>query len=319
MALQRNMPIYIRHAFPVSENTRKQISERSANNSSLTGEPANGRMDMQELSPGLFLMHSEMSFEQETELREIYPESQVFQLSFCLNGCWAWDFQNRANSCYEISPTQCSLQWGSFTRCTSYYQSGEAYCALGITMDKSRFADLAEQLESARLICQAQKICTHVFPTTSEIRLVLRQLLDCPPERKLKKLYLEGKVLELLSLFCDEVTGKPKSDKEISKEDHRCLIKARDLIDKNFLHPLTIPQIAQQCFLSETKLKQGFKTCFNCTVYEYIVEKRLEMAYQLLQTGKYKVKDVVWMVGYSNTSHFIEAFRKRYGITPGEI
>ena len=97
------------------------------------------------------------------------------------------------------------------------------------------------------------------FPTTSEIRLVLRQLLDCPPERKLKKLYLEGKVLELLSLFCDEVTGKPKSDKEISKEDHRCLIKARDLIDKNFLHPLTIPQIAQQCFLSETKLSRASK------------------------------------------------------------
>ena len=98
------------------------------------------------------------------------------------------------------------------------------------------------------------------------------------------------------------MTGKSKSDKEISKEDHRCLIKARDLIDKNFLHPLTIPQIAQQCFLSETKLKQGFKTCFNCTVYEYIVEKRLDMAYQLLQIGKYKVKDVVWMVGYSNES-----------------
>lgn len=64
------------------------------------------------------------------------------------------------------------------------------------------------------------------------------------------------------------------------------------------------------------KLKQGFKTCFSCTVYEYIVEKRMEMAYRLLQKEKYKVKDVVWMVGYSNTSHFIEAFRKRYGITP---
>ena len=42
----------------------------------------------------------------------------------------------------------------------------------------------------------------------------------------------------------------------------------------------------------------------------------MEMAYRLLQKEKYKVKDVVWMVGYSNTSHFIEAFRKRYGIYP---
>ena len=130
---------------------------------------------------------------------------------------------------------------------------------------------------------------------------------------------MEGKVLELLSLFCDKVVGKQNGDKAISREDYRCLQKAREMIDHHFLHPLTIQQIAQECFLSETKLKQGFKTCFNCTVYEYIVEKRMEMAYRLLQKEKYKVKDVVWMVGYSNISHFIEAFKKRYGITPGEL
>ena len=94
----------------------------------------------------------------------------------------------------------------------------------------------------------------------------------------------------------------------------------RTFFDNLFKAPhLTIAQIAEQCFLSETKLKQGFKICFNCTVYEYIVEKRMEMAYRPLQSGKYKVKDVVWMVGYTNASHFIDAFKKRYGVTPGEI
>ncbi len=120
-------------------------------------------------------------------------------------------------------------------------------------------------------------------------------------------------------MFCDEAIGKQKNDKDISREDYRCLMKAREIIDNHFLHPLTIAQIAEQCFFSETKLKQGFKICFNCTVYEYIVEKRMEMAYRLLQSGKYKVKDVVWMVGYTNASHFIDAFKKRYGVTPGEV
>lgn len=83
---------------------------------------------------------------------------------------------------------------------------------------------------------------------TPEIRLVLQQLLDCPPERKLRKLYLEGKVLELLSLFCDEAIGKQKNTKDISREDYRCLMKAREIIDNHFLHPLTIAQIAEQVF-----------------------------------------------------------------------
>ena len=73
------------------------------------------------------------------------------------------------------------------------------------------------------------------------------------------------------------------------------------------------------CYLSEAKLKRGFKACFGCTVYEYVVEKRMEMACRLLQSGKYRVKDVVWMTGYSNAGHFIDTFRKRYGVTPSEI
>lgn len=312
-------PICIQHDLPISESVLEKAFTSDDKYPGHCNKVANQWVDMQELSPGLFLLHSEMTFDRGTELREEYPESGVFQLSFCLNGCMEWDFDVSKNGHYEISPTECSLQCGRFSRCSSYYKPGETYRTLGIVMERNRFAELTEQLETVHLICPEQKICSHVFPTTSEIRLVLQHLVDCPPERKLRKIYLEGKVLELLSLFCDEVVGKQSGDKEISREDYRCLQKAREMIDHHFLHPLTIQQIAQECFLSETKLKQGFKTCFNCTVYEYIVEKRMEMAYRLLQKEKYKVKDVVWMVGYSNTSHFIEAFRKRYGITPGEI
>ena len=312
-------PICIQHDLPVSESVWKNPSTLPRRSQGQYQKGAGHRVDMQELSPGLFLIHSEMTFDRGTELREEYPESSVFQLSFCLNGCMEWDFEAGKGGHYEISPTECSLQCGRFSKCSSYYKPGEAYRTLGIVMDRNQFAELTEHLEAAHLICPEQKICSHVFPTTSEIRLVLQHLIDCPPQRKLRKIYLEGKGLELLSLFCDEVVGKQNKDKEISREDYRCLQKAREMIDNHFLHPLTIQQIAQECFLSETKLKQGFKTCFNCTVYEYIVEKRMEMAYRLLQKERYKVKDVVWMVGYSNTSHFIEAFKKRYGITPGEL
>ena len=68
------------------------------------------------------------------------------------------------------------------------------------------------------------------------------------PSGSWRKLYLEGKVLELLSLFCDEAIGKQKNTKDISREDYRCLMKAREIIDNHFLHPLTIAQIANNVF-----------------------------------------------------------------------
>lgn len=320
MLIQWSAPEYMPRSFLVSGvSDNKKPFKQTGNCLELTKQLANGFVNMQELSKGLFLVQSEMSFNKETELCEEYFERKIFQLSFCMNGICEWNYREAGVENYRLSPTECSLQWGAFSRCVSYFGSKQPYRTLSISLEQERFFPLAEDLEAAHLLRWDSKICTHVFQTTPEIRLVLQQLLDCPPERKLRKLYLEGKVLELVSLFCDGVIDGQKKDKEISKEDYRCLMNARELIDNRFLHPLTIAQIAEQCFLSETKLKQGFKSCFNCTIYEYIVEKRMELAYRLLHNEKYKVKDVAWMVGYSNASHFIDAFKKRYGIKPGEI
>lgn len=68
-----------------------------------------------------------------------------------------------------------------------------------------------------------------------------------------------------------------------------------------------------------TKLKTGFKQCYGQTVYNYIIGKRMELARTLLDQRRFKVSDVAGLVGYTNTSHFITAFSKKYGVTPGEF
>ena len=146
----------------------------------------------------------------ETELREEYPERKVFQLSFCMNGICEWNYRESGSECYQLSPTQCSLQCGTFSQCVSHFSAEKPYRTLSISLEQERFSPLIEDLEAMHLVRQDNKICTHVFSTSPGIRFVLQQLLDCPPERKLRKLYLEGKVLELVSLFCDEVVGTQK-------------------------------------------------------------------------------------------------------------
>lgn len=74
----------------------------------------NQRVDMQELSPGLFLLHSEMTFDRGTELREEYPESGVFQLSFCLDGCMEWDFDVRKMDIMRFHPQSVAFSVGVF-------------------------------------------------------------------------------------------------------------------------------------------------------------------------------------------------------------
>lgn len=285
----------------------------------LSEKVAGGCVDVQQVSPGLRLIQSEMTFAKDTVFRETYKERDVLQFSFCLQGDMAWDFHETGGLSHRITPAQCSLQCGIFSRCDSCYQAGQTYRSLSVSLERERLANLADHLELTGLFSPGQSITTHVFHSTPQVRHIVQQLLHCPPDRQLKQLYLEGKILELLSTFCTEIIQQKETKPDISTDDYCCIKQARSFIDAQFLHPLTISQVAQACFLSETKLKHGFKHCFGCTVYDYIVDKRMELAYGLLQSGQYRVKDVVWRAGYTNASHFIESFRKKYGITPGEV
>jgi AraC-like DNA-binding protein len=68
--------------------------------------------------------------------------------------------------------------------------------------------------------------------------------------------------------------------------------------------------------LSLKKLKEGFKEVYGDTVYGYILDQKMEYARQLLDNGQNNVNEVGLKVGYSTASHFISAFKKKYGTTP---
>ncbi|MEJ2613172.1 MAG: helix-turn-helix transcriptional regulator [Candidatus Thiodiazotropha sp.] len=51
----------------------------------------------------------------------------------------------------------------------------------------------------------------------------------------------------------------------------------------------------------------------------WLLRKRLSRARELLESDNYTVTDVAMMVGYSNVSHFIKAFKIRYGLTPKTV
>jgi len=44
--------------------------------------------------------------------------------------------------------------------------------------------------------------------------------------------------------------------------------------------------------------------------------QRLEKAFALLEQGEHNVSESAFAVGYTNVSHFSEAFQKRFGILP---
>ncbi|HVU56037.1 MAG TPA: AraC family transcriptional regulator [Puia sp.] len=94
---------------------------------------------------------------------------------------------------------------------------------------------------------------------------------------------------------------------------------ARDMIRKNIRYHFVIREIAQKVGMNEFKLKNGFRELFGNGVYEYLRSERMQVARQLLNDSGRSIKEIASLTGYRSVNSFIKAFKKMYGVTPGDF
>ena len=79
--------------------------------------------------------------------------------------------------------------------------------------------------------------------------------------------------------------------------------------------PPTLQELSTEINLPLKKLKDGFKQIYGEPVFTFLYDYKMEMACKLLAEGN-NVNEVGLKLGYSTSSHFIAAFKKKYGVTP---
>ncbi|HNP34720.1 MAG TPA: AraC family transcriptional regulator [Woeseiaceae bacterium] len=94
--------------------------------------------------------------------------------------------------------------------------------------------------------------------------------------------------------------------------------KARAILSMEYAHPPSLPKLAQQLGISETRLKSGFKSLNGTTVMQYCINKRLDAARLLLKENRHSISEIGNIVGYDDHSAFSRAFRRYSGCTPKE-
>ena len=148
--------------------------------------------------------------------------------------------------------------------------------------------------------------------------VVLNQLINFSLHDSIKPLYFKGKVYELLSLYFNR---NEEADIEqcpflVDEVNVAKLKKAKDIIMTHMAEPPSLQELSESIGLSLKKLKEGFKQIYGDTVYGFLFDYKMEVARQLLESGDYNVNEVGLKVGYSTSSHFISAFKKKFGTTP---
>lgn len=65
--------------------------------------------------------------------------------------------------------------------------------------------------------------------------------------------------------------------------------------------------------------KRDFARISDVTPQKWLNEKRLVRAEEMLRKGKATIKDVYYLVGFKNRSHFSTIFKKRFGMPPSQV
>jgi AraC-like DNA-binding protein len=152
-----------------------------------------------------------------------------------------------------------------------------------------------------------------------EMARVLHQIKTYRGNGIAASLFFEGKVAEAVSLVVErQQRVKAIRAKHLSNQDISQLETVTAYLNDHYAFDIPLERLAKIACMGTTKLKMSFKQMHNCTITEYIQQRRMCQAEFFLAGTELTIGQVAQTVGYSSASRFAELFRKSTGLLPGE-
>ena len=252
------------------------------------------------------------------EVREI--NSSFIQFHFCMKGQGDFLF-NTGNYVFNVKEEHSILLYNPQRDLPIDLKLQPNTWIIGVVISIKKFHSLFSQ-DADHIHFLSPENSTKKYYDNGNINpsmaVVLSQILSSNIHESMKALYLKGKVYELLSLYFNknEDTDIEQCPFLIDQDNVRKIRLAKEIIIKNMSEPPSLQELSEEIGLSLNKLKEGFKQLYGDTVFGYLLDHKMEEARRMLASTNYNVNEVGLRVGYSTSSHFIAAFKKKYGTTP---
>lgn len=96
------------------------------------------------------------------------------------------------------------------------------------------------------------------------------------------------------------------------------IAKAIQIIKEEYHSDLSLKDLSERVFLSESYLSDMFKRHAGKSFSEYLSDYRIEQAAHLLRRPELKIREVAAMVGYRNPNYFCRVFKRRMHLSAGD-
>lgn len=96
-------------------------------------------------------------------------------------------------------------------------------------------------------------------------------------------------------------------------------IDLMEFMNENYMYELSMEEMASYTGRSLASFKRDFKKVSDLSPLKWIINRRLEAAYDMIKQGCANITDVCYKVGFKNLSHFSKVFKEKYGIAPTAV
>lgn len=195
-------------------------------------------------------------------------------------------------------------------------KEGEPYQGIFLMFTRKFLREQFQKLKNNTLPTISSKFEETVvkLPVTPELESLFRSMEPYfNPEVKPREEFMQLKLQEALFTL---LNTDPKFYPTLFDFNASWKIDILDYLNENYMYDMSIENFASYTGRSLATFKRDFSKISNLTPQKWIINKRLEAAYHMLQNKNKKVSDVYVEVGFKNLSHFYSAFKKQYGFSP---
>lgn len=98
----------------------------------------------------------------------------------------------------------------------------------------------------------------------------------------------------------------------------RWLSQARELLSERFAERLTLSDVAKTVGIHPVHLAQTFHKTYDCTMGDYVRQRRIEYACRKLAGSEMTIVDIALTAGFCDQSHFTRTFKRCTGMPPSQ-
>ncbi len=102
----------------------------------------------------------------------------------------------------------------------------------------------------------------------------------------------------------------------ISPDVYQKIIAAKLYIDGNFHECINLEGISGKAFISRFHFHRLFTRIYHKTPHQYLTEKRINLARELLSGDDLTVTEICWLVGFESMGSFSVLFKREMGCPP---